>query len=176
MYSGSKFINEWQKCLENGFFNRKIVLINLISISVKINFQSKKEYIFNKNTRMSAMQYNLKKKHNPANRNQQAKWYATPINRGKISSFQLNRQVILRSKIDKNMVKETANAMSQEITELLSDGYSVNFGTLGTFRVSFSSDGVEKAEEFNPEMIHNIKVIFTPSVEFQKAMKDKIKK
>ena len=117
------------------------------------------------------MQYKLIQKHNPANRKVPAKWYASPVNNGKVSAFQLNRQVITRNKLDKDTIKKTVKAFTNEITELLAEAYSVNLGALGTFRVSFSSEGVEKTDDFQPEMINNIKVIFTPSVDLQEKLK-----
>ncbi len=117
------------------------------------------------------MQYKLIQKHNPANRKVPAKWYASPVNNGKVSAFQLNRQVITRNKLDKDTIKKTVKAFTNEITELLAEAYSVSLGALGTFRVSFSSEGVEKTDDFQPEMINNIKVIFTPSVDLQEKLK-----
>ena len=120
------------------------------------------------------MQYKLTQKHNPANRGEAAKWYASPLNNGKISAFQLNRQVIIQSKLDKDIVKKVVDITADEISKLLTEGYSVMFDNMGTFRVSFSSEGVEEKEDFSPEMINNIKVIFTPSVEFHEKLKTNI--
>jgi len=50
-------------------------------------------------------------------------------------------------------------------------GRSVNIDGLGTFRLSFSSKGVDKPEDFNANMISGLKVIFTPRTE----LRDKIK-
>lgn len=120
------------------------------------------------------MQYKLIQKHNPANRREPAKWYAAPVNNGRITSFQLNRQVIIHNKLDKDMVKKTVNALTCEIIELLGQGYSVNLGRMGTFRISFSSEGVENTDNFLPEMISSLRVIFTPSVELHKKLKETI--
>ena len=105
------------------------------------------------------MQYKLIQKHNPANRKVPAKWYASPVNTGKVSAFQLSRQVIVRSKLNKDVVKKVVDVVSDEISKLLLDGFSVAFDELGTFRVSFSSEGVEHAEDFKADMINNVKVI-----------------
>lgn len=120
------------------------------------------------------MQYKLIQKRNPANRKKLPKWYAAPVNNGKITPFQLNRRALVRSSLDKDTVKNTIDALTQEITELLLNGYSVSFNNMGTFRVSFSSEGVSKAEDFSTEMINNLKIIFTPSVGFQKAFKEQL--
>lgn len=123
-----------------------------------------------------SMQYKLTQKHNPANRREPAKWYASPLNNGKISAFQLNRQVIMRSKLDKDIVKKVVDITAEELSRLLMEGFSVAFHDMGTFRVSFSSEGAKKTEDFQPEMINNIKVIFTPSVKLQETIKNAINK
>jgi hypothetical protein len=52
-------------------------------------------------------------------------------------------------------------------------GKSVNLGNLGTLRLSFKSEGVSEASNFNTNMISNVKVVFTPSVDFRGSL-DKI--
>jgi hypothetical protein len=49
---------------------------------------------------------------------------------------------------------------------------SVSLGDLGTLRLSFSSEGVEKPEDFNVSMISGVKVVFIPSVELKKQLVD----
>ena len=49
-------------------------------------------------------------------------------------------------------------------------GKSVNLGGLGTFRLSFSSKGVDAPQEFNTNMISGVKVIFTPSSELREKV------
>lgn len=77
----------------------------------------------------------------------------------------------MRSKLNKDVVKKVVDVVSDEISKLLLDGFSVAFDELGTFRVSFSSEGVEHAEDFKADMINNVKVIFTPSVVLQKKIR-----
>jgi predicted histone-like DNA-binding protein len=49
-------------------------------------------------------------------------------------------------------------------------GKSVSLGNFGTLRLSFSSEGVEDAKDFNVNMISGVKVVFTPSVDFKTAL------
>ena len=81
----------------------------------------------------------------------------------------------MRSKLDKDIVKKVVDITADEVSRLLTEGFSVTFDALGTFRVSFSSEGTEKKEDFQPEMINNIKVIFKPAVELLEKLKEKVK-
>ncbi|MCL2132204.1 MAG: DNA-binding protein, partial [Lentimicrobiaceae bacterium] len=49
-------------------------------------------------------------------------------------------------------------------------GKSVSLGNLGTMRISFSSKGAEKPDEFNTNLIKGVKVVFTPSVDFKRVI------
>jgi hypothetical protein len=49
---------------------------------------------------------------------------------------------------------------------------SVSLGELGTLRVSFTSEGVEKAEEFTVGKISGVRILFVPSVELRKKLQN----
>jgi predicted histone-like DNA-binding protein len=51
-------------------------------------------------------------------------------------------------------------------------GKSVSLGELGTLRISFSSEGVSTAEEFNTAKISGVRVLFTPSPALRKSIAD----
>jgi predicted histone-like DNA-binding protein len=51
-------------------------------------------------------------------------------------------------------------------------GKSVNLGELGTFRVSFSSEGVEDPADFNVSKISGVHVVFTPSMELKRKLEN----
>ena len=54
------------------------------------------------------------------------------------------------------------------IREQLKAGNKVNFGDLGSFHIKLHSDGVERAEDFNPEFdVKSIEASWTPSKFFQ---------
>jgi len=51
-------------------------------------------------------------------------------------------------------------------------GKSVSLGEFGTIRLSFTSEGVDSADKFNPNLITGAKVVFTPGVELKKTLED----
>ena len=54
------------------------------------------------------------------------------------------------------------------LREQLKAGNKVNFGDLGAFHITLRSDGVERAEDFNPNTdVKSIEVNWTPSTVFQ---------
>ena len=54
------------------------------------------------------------------------------------------------------------------IREQLRAGNKVNFGDLGSFHIALRSDGVEHAEDFNPELhVKSIEINWSPSKLFQ---------
>ena len=54
------------------------------------------------------------------------------------------------------------------VREQLRAGNKVNFGDLGSFHITLRSDGVERAEDFNPEThVKSIEVNWNPSKLFQ---------
>jgi predicted histone-like DNA-binding protein len=49
-------------------------------------------------------------------------------------------------------------------------GKSVNLGELGTFRVSFTSEGTEEPKDFTVDKISDIHILFVPSTELKKKL------
>ena len=68
-------------------------------------------------------------------------------------------------------VSNVIDSLLDTVPKYLLMGKSVNLGGLGTFRLSFSSKGVEKPEAFNTSLIKGLKVIFTPSSELTEQIK-----
>ena len=117
------------------------------------------------------MKYKLVKRANPQDKKQE-KWYAAPINEGKITKTDINKEIVNMSSLSRGDVSNVIENLLDTMPKYLLMGKSINLGEFGTLRLSFSSKGVEKPEEFGTHLIGNSKVIFTPSVEFKKAVKD----
>lgn len=116
------------------------------------------------------MEYRLVQKANPANRKQKAKWYANPVNKGKITSFQISKDIAKRTTLKRGDVHSIIQRYSENIIDYLMDGYSVTLGNSGIFRLSFSSEGVENEADFSPEKIKSVRIIFTPSIQSAKKI------
>jgi predicted histone-like DNA-binding protein len=117
------------------------------------------------------MKYKLIQRVNPVKR-EEKKWYANPVNDGKVNENELAKEISALSSLSRGDVSNVIANMIDAIPKYLLMGKSVSLGELGTLRLSLSSKGVEKPEEFHVGMIGKVKVIFTPSV----SLKDEIKK
>ena len=119
------------------------------------------------------MKYKLIERANPQDRNQK-KWYASPVNEGKISKSELAKEIVGTSSLSRGDVSNAIENLIDTMPKYLLMGKSINLGEFGTLRISFSSEGVETPDQFNTNKISGVKVVFTPSVEFKAAL-DSIK-
>ena len=118
---------------------------------------------------MCAMKYKLIQRANPQDRNQ-SKWYATPVNEGKITQADLSKEIVTVSSLSRGDVSNTIETLTDIFPKYLVLGKSISLGDFGSLRLSFSSEGVDNPEDFNVHKISNVKVIFTPSVELKKQL------
>ena len=116
------------------------------------------------------MKYKLVSRANPQNRSQ-SKWYAKPVNEGKVTQKAIAADIVELSSLSRGDVSNVIESLLTTIPKYLLMNKSVNLGDLGTLRVSFSSEGVENPEDFNVRMISSLKVVFTPSTEFKAMLK-----
>lgn len=110
---------------------------------------------------------NLQKKDDPA------KWYASPTIVNRMSTRTVCRVVTRNTTTAPTELESGIALMCDGFPLQLQMGNSVQMGTLGTLRLSFSSVGVDDIDQFNAAtMIKNIKIIFTPSKELMAAVKE----
>jgi predicted histone-like DNA-binding protein len=115
------------------------------------------------------MKYKLTQRANPQNRTQ-SKWYATPVSEGKITKAELSKEIVAVSSLSRGDVSNTIESLIDVFPKYLLMPKSISLGDFGTLRISFSSEGVENPEDFNTNMISNVKIIFTPSVELKQQI------
>jgi predicted histone-like DNA-binding protein len=116
------------------------------------------------------MKYKLIKRKNPQERQEPPKWYAAPINDGKVRQQDIAADIVNLSSLARGDVGNVINSVIDTIPKYLVMGKSVSLGELGTFRVSFSSEGVEDPKDFIADKISGIRVVFTPSTELRKKL------
>jgi predicted histone-like DNA-binding protein len=117
------------------------------------------------------MKYKLLKRRDPRDPNR-SKWYAAPVSDGKVTKSGLAAEIVNISSLSRGDVSSTIESMTDVFPKYLLMGKSVNLGDLGTFRLSFSSDGVDDPAEFTVACIHGVRVLFVPSVALKKALGD----
>jgi len=115
------------------------------------------------------MKYKMIERANPQDRRSK-KWYASPVNEGKVSQKAIAADIVELSSLSRGDVSNVIQSVIDTIPKYLLMGKSVNLGDFGTLRLSFQSEGVEDASKFNTGKIKNVKVIFTPSVDFKMAL------
>ncbi|MDD3080027.1 MAG: HU family DNA-binding protein [Paludibacter sp.] len=118
------------------------------------------------------MKYKLIQRANPQDRNQ-SKWYAQPVNEGKITRKEIAADIVNQSSLSRGDVSNVIESLIDTLPKYLLMGKSVSLEGFGTFRLSFSSEGAETTDKFNTSQITSVKVVFTPSVELKAAI-DKI--
>lgn len=117
------------------------------------------------------MKYKLIERANPQDR-ASVKWYASPVNEGKVTQRDIAKDIVVSSSLSRGDITNVIENLLDTMPKYLLVGKSVSLGEFGTLRLSFSSDGVEKAEDFNAGLISGVKVVFTPGVELKKAIED----
>ena len=117
------------------------------------------------------MKYKLVERKNPQNPQAPGKLYAAPVSNGRVSQKDISADIVLLSSLARGDVGNVIDSLIDTVPKYLLMGKSVSLGDLGTFRLSFSSKGVDTAEAFNTNMISGVKVIFTPSVELREKIK-----
>src|SRR5690554_1244605 len=104
------------------------------------------------------MKYRLIQKANPLEPDSKRKWYASPIKSGTINNYQLSKGIASKSSMTRGAVLNVIENLVDEIPRYLTEGYSVNLNNLGTLRLSLSSKGVNKPEDFYSDNLSNIRV------------------
>ena len=105
------------------------------------------------------MKYKLIWRVNPQDRTK-GKWYASPVNDGKITKT--------ISALSCGDVSSVIENLSEIFPKYLPMGKSVSLGEPGTLRVSFGSEGVEEEKDFNVNKITSVKYRLHPGVELKK--------
>ena len=118
------------------------------------------------------MKYKLIKRGNPLAPGAPKKFFAAPITIGKITIEQIADDLVLISSISIGDILSILRNLLDALPKYLLKGYSVQLGDLGTFRISFSSEGVDDPKEFVVAKIRNKKILFLPGPAFKKMLRD----
>lgn len=116
------------------------------------------------------MKYKLIQKGKPGDRQAPKKWYAAPVKSGMVTQKSLAKTISGRSSLTMGDIANTLQNLGEILPEELIKGNSVQIDGLGNFRISFSSEGVDEEKDFTVDKIKGMKVIFTPSTDFKKAI------
>ena len=116
------------------------------------------------------MKYKLLQRRNLQQPDAPQKWYASPVNAGKVSQKDISNDIVALSSLSRGDVSNVIDSLLDTLPKYLLMGKSVSLGDLGTFRLSFSSKGADTPESFNTSLISGAKIIFTPSSELRQKI------
>ncbi|MCI6213035.1 hypothetical protein [Bacteroides heparinolyticus] len=115
-----------------------------------------------------SVNYKLVKKKNPLKKNDPAKWYATPNSARPLAQKAMTRAATENTSTAPTELESAMELLAAFIPRQLQQGHTVSVPGLGTFRLSFKSEGVEKIDDFRPErMIKSPRIVFTPAKELR---------
>lgn len=115
--------------------------------------------------------YKLIKKVNPQKRQEPGKWYATPKSETPLSGKAMTRAATANTTTAPIEMEASLELLAKFVPLQLQQGHTVKIPGLGTFRLTFKSDGVENIDDFRANsMIKNARIVFTPSKELRESV------
>ena len=103
--------------------------------------------------------YKLTRKKNPLNRQETGKWYAVPKSGKAMKEKVMTRMATEDTTFADVELAASAKLISKFIHNQAIQGKRVRIPGLGTFRVSFGSEGVEDITKFHTGLIRNVKLV-----------------
>lgn len=123
-----------------------------------------------------SMKYKLVQKYAmPNSSDKSKKWYAAPNSEAPLSVKQLARQATSNTTLSAMELQAALELLGEFIPKQLLQGHMVPIPGLGTFRLTFKSDGVDEVKDFKPgQMIHDVRPVFTVSKELREAIQSEV--
>ena len=115
-----------------------------------------------------SVNYKLVQRKNPLKKDEPAKWYATPNSAKPLAQKALTRAATAHTTTAPIELESAMELLAAFIPQQLQQGHTVNVPGLGSFRLTFKSDGVEDINKFNAgQMIKSPRIVFTPAKELR---------
>ena len=106
--------------------------------------------------------------------NQRTVYVARPYYASKIDKDSLYDNVMQSSGVKKEKVVGVVDALITQFEQLMMNGHTIQFGDLGTFRISFESASKDTPDGFTDKDIKNPRIIFTPDIKLRKKVKESL--
>ncbi|MCI6212798.1 hypothetical protein [Bacteroides heparinolyticus] len=118
-----------------------------------------------------SVNYKLVQRKNPLKKDEPAKWYATPNSANPLAQKALTRAATANTTTAPIELESAMELLAAFIPQQLKQGHTVNVPGMGTFRLTFKSDGVEDINKFNAgQMIKSPRIVFTPAKELKEGV------
>ena len=118
--------------------------------------------------------YKLMRKKNRLNAEKDGQWYAEPTPSPVIEARELCRRATRNTSLNEAEMRLALDLLASCLPSLLADGRSVKVGGLGSLRLVYGSEGVERPEEFDYRLIRKPRVVFRPSKELTRAVEKEL--
>ena len=115
--------------------------------------------------------YNRMERGNPSDTTAPKKWYPVLKSTGMVKEREVAKQIADETTLN---AKEAEMAISQAlkvVTSLLLNGNTVQLGSLGSFRLTATTEASDKKEDVTASKIKKLNVRFTESEELKNALK-----
>ncbi len=112
-----------------------------------------------------ALQFNPVERPNPQTK--EKKWYASPKLTGRRELKDFSRDLSEVSSLSAGDVQNVIANLIDQLPKWLMEGDSVKLNGFGSFRLSFSSDGVATKEEVSANQIKDVHIIFEADEEIK---------
>lgn len=118
--------------------------------------------VTNKNNSIMALNYSISLRKNPKDAEAPAKAYATAQTLGTCSLNSLARRIASQTTVSRIDVNAVVSALVDNMFDVLQEGYQVDLGELGKFRLQIVSEGAESLQDFTSDNIRGVNVRFVP--------------
>ena len=120
------------------------------------------------------MKVKIVQRKNPQKPDEPGKFYGQPVLDGVVGMDMICRQIAGRSSLTAGDVKNVLTNFLDELPTYMLMNRSVQLEDFGILRISFGSEGVDRAEDFSSSLIRGVKIVFTPSAKMKERVKSEI--
>ena len=110
------------------------------------------------------MKVKIVQRKNPQKPDEPGKFYGQPVLDGVAGMDMICRQIAGRSSLTAGDVKNVLTNFLDELPTYMLMNRSVQLEDFGILRISFGSEGVDRAEDFSSSLIRGVKIVFTPKL------------
>jgi predicted histone-like DNA-binding protein len=116
--------------------------------------------------------FKIHQRRNPLEPTAPPKWYGSVKSIGRYSLYKLATRISRESTISQADVYAVLTSFLGVVPLVLDDGYIVDLGEFGSFRVTISSEGAETEAEYTVANINKRKILFTPGKLLKHAIRN----
>jgi predicted histone-like DNA-binding protein len=116
------------------------------------------------------VKFNVSARKDPRDQNSTPKYYATVKSSGRADTQAIAKSINNMSTVSSVDTAAVLEAFLSVVPDKLVEGNIVELGDFGTFRVSVSSEGEDKAEDVTARNITDVRVLFTPGKRFTQVL------